>query len=50
MEGSGTPKDTTPTHVKGKKRGRVVSILFVILLIVAALLWGGYQLQAARFP
>lgn len=44
MEGSGTPKDTTPTHVKGKKRGRVVSILFVILLIVAALLWGGHQL------
>jgi membrane fusion protein (multidrug efflux system) len=44
MEGSGTLKDTTSTHVKGKKRGRVVSILFVILLIVAALLWGGYQL------
>ncbi len=44
MEDSGTSKDTTPTHVKGKKRGRVVSILFVILLIVAALLWGGYQL------
>ncbi|MBW1942532.1 MAG: HlyD family secretion protein [Deltaproteobacteria bacterium] len=44
MEDSGTSKDTTPTHVKGKKRGRVVSILFVILLIMAALLWGGYQL------
>ena len=44
MEDSATSTQKTSTPVKKKKRGRVVSILFIILLIVGALLWGGFQL------
>lgn len=42
MKDSATSSPSTP--VKKKKHGRVVSILFVILLIVGALSWGGIQL------
>lgn len=44
MEDSATSIQKTSTPVKKKKRGRVVSILFVILLILGVLLWGGIQL------
>ena len=44
MEDSATSREKTSTPVKKKKAGRAVSILFVIVLIVGALLWGGYQL------
>lgn len=44
MEDSATSTPKTSTPVKKKKRGRVVSILFIIMLIVGALLWGGFQL------
>lgn len=44
MEGSATSRENISKPRKEKKRGRAGSILFVILIIVAALLWGGYQL------
>ena len=44
MEDSARSTQKTSTPVKKKKRGRIVSVLFIILLIVGALLWGGFQL------
>ncbi len=44
MEDSATSTQKTSRPVQKKKRGRVVRILFFILLILGVLLWGGFQL------
>jgi len=44
MEGTAAASKITSAPGQKKKRGRAVSIFLVILLIVAALSWGGYQL------
>jgi membrane fusion protein (multidrug efflux system) len=44
MADSAPSTKAEPAPAKEKKRGRVLGILFVILVIVAALLWGGFQL------
>lgn len=44
MEDSVAPKDTTPARAKERKSGRVLGIFFVLLVVMAALAWGGFQL------
>jgi membrane fusion protein (multidrug efflux system) len=44
MESSAPSRDTTNPPVKKKRAGRILGIFFVLVVIVAALLWGGYQL------
>lgn len=44
MEDSATSTQKTSRPVQKKKRGRIVRILFIILLILGVLLWGGLQL------